>query len=340
MKKKTSLKDIAERVGVSTALVSYVLNNQKEGRIGKIVSEKIRKVALELNYRTNHVARSLKTNKTFTIGLIVADISNAFSASLTRIIEDAAERSNYTVLFGSSDENTARSTKLIDILLNHQVDGFIISPTEHSEGEIVYLQENEVPFVMIDRFYPDVAASYVGIDNHKAAFTAVAHLLENGWRRVGIITYDTPLYHLQERTRGYLSALNQHGIIVNQDWIKKVGVYTTGNEVHLALDQLLHLPEPVDAIVFASNTISTFGLKYLNTSQVRVPDNVAIVSFDESDASELFYAPLTHIRQPLKEMGELATKILLDSIEKNGGIQQFRLEGTLVVRKSSIRQDQ
>src|SRR3989337_1726758 len=118
MKKKTSLKDIAERVGVSTALVSYVLNNQKEGRIGKAVSQKIRDTASELNYRTNHIARSLKTNKTFTIGLIVADISNAFSASLARIIEDAAERSNYTVLFGSSDENTTRSTKLIDILLN------------------------------------------------------------------------------------------------------------------------------------------------------------------------------------------------------------------------------
>src|SRR6187397_2892525 len=109
MLKKISLKDIANQVGVSTALVSYVLNNQKEGRINKEVAQKIRDTAKRLNYRTNQVAKSLKTNKTYTIGLIVADISNPFFSSLARIIEDEADQNNYTVIFGSSDESPAKS---------------------------------------------------------------------------------------------------------------------------------------------------------------------------------------------------------------------------------------
>ena len=337
MKKKISLKDIAERVGVSTALVSYVLNNQKEGRIGKAVSQRIRETALELNYRTNHIARSLKTNKTNTIGLIVADISNAFSSSLARIIENEAERNNYTVLFGSSDENTERSFKLINILLNHQVDGFIISPSENSEKEILFLQENEIPFVMIDRYYPDVEASYIAIDNHDAAYRAVVHLIEQRNKRIGIVSYKTPLFHLQQRKSGYIKALADHNLPVNDELIQEVGVHTTQDDVEKAIHDLLALPEPVDAILFASNTISTFGLKYLNGLALKIPEELCIISFDESDASELFYAPLSHIKQPLKEMGELATRILLENMGKNASVQKINLSASLVIRKSSMR---
>src|SRR5690349_17547308 len=130
MRKKTSLKDIAQTVGVSTALVSYVLNNQKEGRISKAVAQKIRDTAKLLNYTTNQIARSLKTNKTFTIGLIVSDISNPFSSGLARIIEDEAEKHHYTVIFASSDEQAERSSRLVNVLLNRQVDGFILAPAE------------------------------------------------------------------------------------------------------------------------------------------------------------------------------------------------------------------
>src|SRR6476469_3766675 len=136
MKKKVSLKDIAQKVGVSIALVSYVLNNKKQGRISEEISKKIRDTAQKLNYRTNQIAKSLKTNKTNTIGLIVADISNPFYSALARIIEDEAEKYNYTVIFGSSDENLKKSEKLIDIFLNRQVDGLIYAASENSEAQL------------------------------------------------------------------------------------------------------------------------------------------------------------------------------------------------------------
>ncbi len=337
MKKKVSLKDIAQKVGVSTALVSYVLNNQKTGRISKEVTQKIKDAATALNYRTNHIARSLKTNKTNAIGLIVADISNAFSSSLARIIEDEASKNNYTVLFGSSDESASKSLKLINVLLNHQVDGLIIAPAEDALSQIQYLQENEVPFVLIDRYIADAKASYVAIDNYKAAYSIVEHVIENDNKRIGIITFNSSLFHLQERKRGYISAMKEHKLPVKKSWMKEVSINNTKQDTERAIDELLSLPEPVEAILFASNTLSVFGLKYINTLSIKVPDDLAIASFDESDAWELFYAPLTHIKQPLQQMGQLATKLLLDSIDKNNEITQVNMEAELIIGKSTTR---
>lgn len=335
MKKKVSLKDIAHKVGVSIALVSYVLNDKKEGRISKEVTQKIKDAAKELNYSTNQIARSLKTNRTFTIGLIVADISNAFWSGLARIIEDEAEKHNYTVLFGSSDENTEKSLKLTNVFLNHQVDGLILAPAENSDDQLLFLQQNEVPFVLIDRYFPNIETSYVAIDNYKAAYTLVKHVIDKGYTRIGLITFNSTLFHLEERKRGYTTAIEENGLSVNADWIKEVSINQTKPEVEAAIDNLLALAEPVDVMLFASNNLSLFGLKHIINLPIKVPDDLAIISFDESDAADLFYSPITHMKQPLKEIGQLATKILLENIQNNNKVTQLNLEPEFIIGKSS-----
>src|SRR5258708_2595280 len=185
-KKKISLKDIAEQVGVSTALVSYVLNNKRENRVSKAVARKIRATAKKLNYRTNYIARSLKTNKTSTLGLLVADISNPFFSHLARIIEDEAAKNNYIVLFCSSDENASKSQNLIDVFLDRQVDGLIIAPVENTGAQIRSLRKTGTPFVLIDRYFPGIRCNYVALDNFKAAHMAVKHLITEGNRRIGL----------------------------------------------------------------------------------------------------------------------------------------------------------
>jgi LacI family transcriptional regulator len=207
MEKRISLKDIANKVGVSTALVSYVLNNKKENRISKDVAQKIRDTARLLNYRPNQIAKSLKTAKTFTIGLIVADIANVFFSTLARIIEDEAEKNKYTVIFGSSDEMAERSQKLIDILLDRQVDGLIIAPAENSEPQIKKLQESGIPLVLIDRYFPSLKVNYVGVNNYEAAYQCGVHLLATGRKRIGVLGFKTTLLHLQDRKKGFLKAL-------------------------------------------------------------------------------------------------------------------------------------
>lgn len=337
MMKKVSLKDIASKVGVSTALVSYVLNNQKSGRIRKEVALKIKETAKELNYRTNQIARSLKLKKTFTIGLIVADISNPFFSSLARIIEDEADKKNYTVIFGSADENAEKSFKLINALLDRQVDGFIIAPAENGESNFIYLKEHDIPFVLIDRYFPGIETNWVSLDNYKAAYSATQHLIDGGNKRIGLVTYNTSLFNLQERKRGYENAMKQNKIAYDKNWCREV---LFADDIKLlvekAVDELLSLPEPIDSLLFTSNTLATYGLKHIHAKGIKIPDDLSMVTFDEMDASDLFYAPLTYLKQPIEEMGQMATKILLENIDKEQKVVQLSMDATLIIRKSTL----
>jgi LacI family transcriptional regulator len=337
MEKRVSLKDIAQRVGVSTALVSYVLNNKKEGRISKEVAKKIKDTAQKLNYRPNQIAKSLKTRKTYTIGLIVADISNPFFSALARIIEDEAEKTNYTVIFGSSDENAERSEKLMDVLLDRQVDGLIIAPAENTEGQIKQLQKRSIPFVLIDRYFPKVKVNYVGINNYKAAYQATEHLIKAGCRRIGMIGFKTTLCNLDDRKQAFIKAQEDHKVTLLRKGIHEVSLEASKEEVEAAIESLLSLPKPADALFFASNKLSTFGLKYINTLSLTVPQDLAICSFDESDATELFYASLTHVRQPLQQLGQEAVRLLHQMINEDHKVQQLHLNAELVVGQSTTK---
>ncbi|HVG15268.1 MAG TPA: LacI family DNA-binding transcriptional regulator [Chitinophagaceae bacterium] len=334
MIKKVSLKDIAKKVGVSVALVSYVLNDQKTDRISKETAIKIKEAALKLNYRGNFIARSLKTNKTFTIGLIVADISNPFFSGLARIIEDEAAKNGYTVIIGSSDENVEKSKKLINVLLDHQVDGFIIAPTEGSEGQVALLQKLNIPVVLIDRNFPKLKTAYIIIDNYLAAYKATSHIINTGRTRIGMITFTTKLLNLTERKKGFLDALKANNIRLNKQWIKEINILEPEAAVKKAIGELISLKPSVDAIFFTNNILSTHGLIYINSLSVRVPDDISIVSFDESVASDLFYAPVTHIKQPLQKIGQGAIDALMDLLQGKK-VSNIQLKAELIVRKST-----
>lgn len=335
MAARTLLKDIAQAVGVSITLVSYVLNNQKENRISKEVARKIRQVAQDLNYQPNQIAKSLKTNKTRTLGIVVADIANPFSSSLARIIEDAADNHDYTVIFGSSDENPQKCQKLIATLLNRQVDGLLIAAPAGGETQISELQQRSIPFVLIDRYFPALKTNYVALDNYQSMYAAVQHLIDSGYRRIGMVTFKTPLFHISERTRGYQSALDENRIPARKRWLKEVCRDNLPIGVAKVIGELTTGPDAVDAIVFASNTLALHGLKQLQSIPLRIPADVAVVSFDEAEINDLFYSPLTYIRQPLVAMGQLATKILLEAVTTNNRVTQANLEATLVIQAST-----
>ena len=332
MKKNVSLKDIAEHVGVSTALVSYVLNNKLKDRINKDVAAKIKKAAEDLNYRPNQIARSLKAQKTFTIGLIVADIANPFSSQIARIIEDEAKTYGYSVIFGSSDESAEKTSDLIKLLLDRQVDGLIIALPEHTEAQVHYLQKINVPFVLIDRYYPTIRTNSVSINNFNAAQKAIQHLIDNGHKRIGVVAYKTSLFHLNERIRGTVDLLAENALI------GEVGINSINQDVIASIDRFLSDPDPVDAIFFTSNLLTISGLKHINSLGIRIPDQIAVVGFDETDAFDLFYAPVSFVKQPLVDLGNASLKLLLSTIENKDNIEVVELEAELVIRSSSIIQ--
>lgn len=337
MKKKVSLKDIAQAAGVSTALVSYVLNNkEKEARVGKEIASVIREIAKKLDYQPNLLAKSLKSGKSHTIGLIVADISNQFFANIARTIEDEAKKNNYTVIFGSSDENPEKSWDLISVLINRQVDGFIIAPTENSEKQIEYLNSQNIPFVLIDRYFPGIQSSYVATDNYQASYEAVLHLIKTGHDKIGMIAYKNNLVHIKERKRGYTQALIDNNLLSKVPLIKEVDFNNITEDIEINIKELLFNKPPVNAIFFATNTLALHGLKVINKLNYKIPDDLAVVCFDEGDAFDFFYSPLTFVDQPIVEVGKEAVRILIDQISnKNINPRQVSISSRLVIRKSS-----
>jgi len=332
--KKVVLKDIARHVGVSTALVSYVLNGQaEEKQVGKEVAERIRIAAEELNYRPNQIAKSLKTQKTHTIGLVVADINYRFSSGITRAIEAEAKRKNYTVIFGSSNESADKFNEIVNVLVNRQVDGLILVPVENSENTIINLQKSEIPFVLIDRNFPNILTNSIALDNYKAAYDSTVHLIKSGNKRIAFINYETTLFHLMERNRGYLEALKDHNMESSPDWMPVIRASHLSADIQKAINQVTD-KHNCDAVFFATDRLAIFGLKQINLLKIQVPEQLSVFSFDEAEAFELFYCPISHARQPLEKMGRLAINTLIDLVNQNKIINQIYLETDFVIGKS------
>lgn len=333
--RKTSLKDIAKHIGVSVALVSYVLNGkEREARVGLDMAKRIKAAAIELNYQPNLIAKSLKMGTTKTIGLIVADISNPFFSNIARIIEDEAKKQGYVVIFGSSDENEGKQSDLIDVFFTRLVDAFIIAPAANTAGQIQKIVDRGVPVVLIDRFFPGLEVDCVHIDNFKASETAVNQLINNGRKKIGMLAYDTPQSHMEQRKLGYKAALKEKGIKFKKEWLVEANYENIEKDVAAKLKGILK-PLQVDALFFATNSLAVAGLKAINNWGIKVPEQLAIISFDESDAFDFFYSPVTYVSQSLFDIGNEAVNLLLNRLHsKKKKHSTVIVQAKLIVRES------
>ena len=332
--KRPSIKDIADRVGVSTALVSYVLNGQeKEKRVSAEVTQRIREVVKELKYTPNQIARSLRKGFTKTLGLIVADIANPFFGSLARFIEDEANAYGYTVIIGSSDEDCEKSSLLVDTLLNRQVDGFIIVPSDGCTNHINDLVNDEMPVVLVDRYIPGITTNYVILDNFNASMDAVGHLIFKGYRRIGMIAYQSSLIHMKERVRGYCQAMEAAGL-GNNILVREVRHAHLDRDMNQVLKEILVDENKVDALYFATNAIAINGLYFIQKNKIKVPTECALIGFDGNEAFDFFASPLTFIKQPIHEMAKEAVKIVVDQINGSRKVAHIMLQHELIRRQS------
>ncbi|GBF21956.1 MULTISPECIES: LacI family DNA-binding transcriptional regulator [Arenibacter] len=316
MKPKTSLKDIAKIVGVSIPLVSYVLSNKgKENRVSEKTAKRIREVAKELNYHPNWNARSLKTNKTRSIGVIVADISNPFFSNLARTIEDEAFSQDYTVIFGSSDEKVEKFNKVLDFLKMRQVDGFIIAAPEGSKDIIADLAKAGIPFVLIDRFFNDLKTNYVTVDNFKASMQATNYLLGKGNKKIGAVLYNSSLHHYKERLQGYVEALKKAGLTVDTELIKRINHRSLKADMKRVVKELVQ-DVGVDAIYFHTNTLAEEGLTQMLGLDRKILKKVDVVVFDQNSSYNFLEDPIPYLHQPIKEIGQKALRILIEQIQE------------------------
>jgi LacI family transcriptional regulator len=339
MKKKTSLADIAKALGVSKTLVSMVLNDKgSENGINEETQKRVWAKAKELDYKPNMMARSLRMGRSNTIGLIVADISNAFYARMCRAVEDAASKKGFHVLFGSSDEKADKEKSLIQMLRDRQVDGLIISTTLSNNDDIQALQAENFPLVLIDRFVPNQSTPFVTADNYGGGVSAVDHLVKQGAKRIGQLTISpSHLTSITERTRGYKDALASHGIAFDPDLVREVPYDNIKEGIRKQVHLLVNPPHSVDSLFVLNNNLAVATLEYIREMGLRIPEDIRLVSFDDIDLFKFITPPVTAIAQPIEGMGEAAVEILLEKILKGAEAalpDQVFLETSLVMRQS------
>lgn len=335
--RKTTIKDIAEAVGVSTALVSFAFNGGKgKYSVSDEMKAKIFAKAKELNYQPNSAARSLRCGKTNTIAVILSDISNRFFADIARYIEDQASLNGMTVMMGSTDENVEKFERLVNVFLNKGVDGFIIVPCEGSEKVIKKLLELKVPVVLIDRNYENLDVSSVTLNNRKAMTLAVDELVSKGYRKIHMVSYHTGVSNICDRESGYLQAMEKAGL-KEYAAVRKVKYTDILTQIRKLLPQML--AGGAEALVFSTNRLAIDSLVALREMGKRVPDDVAIVAFDGSEtfAFELYYTMVSYIKQPIRKFGTESFSILMKLIA-SGDASDCRtvlLNPELVVQESS-----
>lgn len=336
-KKKISLRDIAQKAGVSTALVSYVLNGkEKTGRVGKEKALKIKQIAKELNYQPNLLAKSLRSGKSFTIGLVIADISNPFFANIARVVENEARKHGYTVIYGSSDEDAAKSSDLINVLINRQVDGLIIVSSENSEKQVYKLIDQNIHFVLLDRHFPEINTDFVSTNNYKASFDAGNHLIKMGYKNIGLIAYKSRLFHMQERIRGYMESLDTNKLPFNKKWLQQVSFSNVNTEVESAIDKMLSADQPIEAVIFSTYSLAVNGLKYIKKLGMKVPDDLAIISYGQTEVFDLYSCSISYLLQDMEKLGKSAVDILIKKIKNpKESIKQILIDAKLVKKESS-----
>ena len=335
--KKLYLKDIAKDLNVSKTAVSLVLNNKgDENKISQATQQMIIAYAKEHNYVPNQLARGLSRGRSETIGLIVPNISDNFYAKIAGHIERKAKNLGYTVIFSSSYEDPKKEGELIQSMLNRQVEGLIIASTQQNQKEIQLLKKDNFPFVLVDRHYPESESDHVVVDNFNGTKMAPEHRLNLGRRKIGFVTIKPGLEAIKQRLLGYQETLQNFDIKSGKEFVKELNPESYEEEMNAAIGELLRFPNVVDSIVFSTHYLTAIGLRELKKFNIKVPQEVAIVSFDEMSAFDLVDPPITSVIQPVADIGKIAVDILMNRIERKDSAMYDRrtLETKLTIRRS------
>ncbi|SED68625.1 LacI family DNA-binding transcriptional regulator [Ruania alba] len=324
--------DVAERAGVSPAVVSYVLNGGPR-KVSPDTRDRVLKAVRDLDYRPNHVARSLRTQRTMTIGLIVPDLANPFFTELMHSIQREAFESSLALMVGDSGEDGALQEQYIRSFVERRVDGLILLPAHAGMSGLEHLKERGLPWVAIDRYVPggaEVATVMVG--NWEGGFQATNHLLEHGRRRIGCIAGPANVRSTVERVSGWRSAMTSRGIEPENHLLRHAVFQRAAG--YRETTRMIESAE-VDAIFCASDEQALGVMRALNDLGLRCPEDVALVSFDGIPTGADVTPSLTTMAQPFAEIGRAAVERLIERIADPGRMSAATLLPVHLVRRES-----
>lgn len=339
-KAAVTIHDVARAAGVSTATAARALGGY--GHVSARSKESVQQAAEELGYRPNELARSMITGRTNSLGLVVADIENPFFAAITRAVSDAARARGYEVLLANSDESVDSEQRATHLFLDKRVDGLIVAPA--STTEVAHLRAartSGVPLVTIDRRVTGLAVDSVTVHNRIAARSAVNRFIDEGHTRIGYLrgtgateaaAQERQISTGDERFLGYREALRAAGL--DDSGYVRTGGLGRADAAKEAL-ALFDLAEPPTAILTPDSVLALGVLQAARQRGIAIPDQLSVVSFDDTEWAEVVTPPLSVISQPVHEMGQRAVDLLLDRIDgATGRDRHVRLRARLIDRES------
>ncbi|MBM9518734.1 LacI family DNA-binding transcriptional regulator [Desulforhopalus vacuolatus] len=324
------IKDIADAAGVSTATVSRVLSNKPHVR--PEVKKRVMQIVQKMNYRRNRVAQNLRSNTSKIIALIVSDIENPFFQRVSRAVDDAAFEYGYSVILCNTDENPGKEEASLNLLRDENLAGVILSPTQQALDNFREDFDFQMPMVIIDRYVNNLNIDNVIIDNVQAARTLTAHLIEHGCQRIGGI-FGMGSTTGRERHEGFMQALKDHNITPATDLIKFTS--PKAEDGYNMVMKLLQNPDPPRGILTSNSLLAAGALLAIRESKLAIPDDIAMVSFDNPTWAKLIDPALTVIEQPTYEIGRTAAELLIKRIQDpTRSNRQVVLKTKLIVRQS------
>lgn len=340
MKKRLSIVDIARELNISKTTVSFILNGlATEKRITDELVQKVLKYVEEVGYKPNSLAKSLRTGKSNTIGLMVEDISNPFFANIARLIEDKAYENGFKLTYCSTDNKTEKTREMLQMFRERHVDGYIIAPPEGLEQEITQLINEGFPVVLFDRYLAGVTTDYVVVDNFFSTYNATKHLInQNEYKNIAFISFTSAQAQLQQRLQGYKMAMNEHKM---KCYIKEI-VYQP--DISLIIKPILSFLKKnsfLDAVLFGTNHLGACGLRVIRDLGLSVPDDIAVVSFDDYEVFQLHYPPVTAIAQPIDKIADEIISLMVRRLRNprldGEEVRSVILPTKLFIRESSVK---
>jgi len=332
------MKDIARELGVSVVTVSKALRNHDD------ISEETRARVLQrmrdLNYRPNLAARALVTGRSFIVGFVLPGLIHSFFGEVAKGLTNVFRKKGYGLVISTSEEDPELEQQEIEQLLARRVDALIVATTQLSTQSFLRIEEQNVPYVLIDRQLTDLTANFVGVDDQSVGMMATEHLIQCGCKRIAFM-YGTALSPATGRLAGYRRALEKHGLQVRPEFIRAHDDAgdATNDAAYATMKELLRLPEPPDGIFGFNDQYAVSAMKAALDAGLRIPEDVAFIGSGNIQHADFLRVPLTTIDQNSLAIGERAAKIALSMIESKTPLEPrtVLLEPRLVVRRSSMR---
>jgi LacI family transcriptional regulator len=338
MGKKLSIHDVARGLNISAATVSYVLNGKaKEKRISPALEKKIVQYVEKHDYRPNSIAKSLRTGKSKVIAMLVEGIDDPFFSSIARIVEEKMSLKGYKMFFASTDNDSRLASELIGIFRDAQVDGYIMAPPPDMEKDISSLIDEGFAVVLFDRYFPGLCTDNVMIDNFKGVYEAMQHFFEMGYRDIGFVTLESGQIQMTERLHGYEKAMKER--VVSQ-CIQKVAFKLRDDQAKMVgeIRDFLKGNKHLEAVLFATNYLAISGLEAIKDLKLKIPEDLAVIGFDDNTHFALFTPPVTAVAQPVRELSEVLVEQLmaiLNGKAKKDRTRTIKLRTRLIARGSS-----